>query len=160
MNPVVLSPDMAALGIALGLLFSLVCYLTTNLSPGGMITPGWLALTLVEDLRLASMVLGVTVLTYLSTRLLQGAVILYGKRLFAAVVMCGVLLQATLYMVLRNQFPMLFSHQTLGYIVPGLIAYQLVRQPPRATLVSTATVTLGAYAVLAVGALLDVLPRA
>ncbi|QKV97527.1 poly-gamma-glutamate biosynthesis protein PgsC/CapC [Streptomyces sp. NA02950] len=151
---------MAALGIALGLLFSLVCYLTTNLSPGGMITPGWLALTLVEDLRLASMVLGVTVLTYLSTRLLQGAVILYGKRLFAAVVMCGVLLQATLYMVLRNQFPMLFSHQTLGYIVPGLIAYQLVRQPPRATLVSTATVTLGAYAVLAVGALLDVLPRA
>ncbi|MET7761086.1 poly-gamma-glutamate biosynthesis protein PgsC/CapC [Streptomyces sp. NPDC005336] len=160
MNPVALTPDMAALGIALGLLFSLVCYLTTNLSPGGMITPGWLALTLIEDLRLASMVVGVTVLTYLSTRLLQGAVILYGKRLFAAVVMCGVLLQATLYMVLQHQFPMLFTHQTLGYIVPGLIAYQLVRQPPRATLVSTATVALGAYAVLMVGMLLGLLPRA
>lgn len=160
MNPVALTPDMAALGIALGLLFSLVCYLTTNLSPGGMITPGWLALTVVEDLRLAAMVVGVTLLTYLSTRLLQGAVILYGKRLFAAVVMCGVLLQTSLYMVLRHEFPMLFTHQTLGYIVPGLIAYQLVRQPPRATLVSTATVTLAAYAVLIVGVLLGLLPRA
>ncbi|MET7937168.1 poly-gamma-glutamate biosynthesis protein PgsC/CapC [Streptomyces sp. NPDC005322] len=160
MNPVALTPDMAALGIALGLLFSLVCYLTTNLSPGGMITPGWLALTVIEDLRLAAMVVGVTLLTYLSTRLLQGAVILYGKRLFAAVVMCGVLLQTSLYMVLRHEFPMLFTHQTLGYIVPGLIAYQLVRQPPRATLVSTATVTLAAYAVLIVGVLLGLLPRA
>ncbi|MEV0276319.1 poly-gamma-glutamate biosynthesis protein PgsC/CapC [Streptomyces sp. NPDC050610] len=158
MTPVELTPDMAAIGIALGLLFSLICYLTTNLSPGGMITPGWLALTLVGDVRLFAMVLGVTVLTYISTRVLQGVVILYGKRLFAAVVLCGVLLQATLYLILQQQFPMLFAHQTLGYIVPGLIAYQLVRQPPRATLVSTATVTLGAYVVLTAGVLLGALP--
>ncbi|KOG86306.1 poly-gamma-glutamate biosynthesis protein PgsC/CapC [Streptomyces varsoviensis] len=158
MTPVELTPDMAAIGIALGLLFSLVCYLTTNLSPGGMITPGWLALTLVGDVRLFAMVLGVTVLTYVSTRVMQGVVILYGKRLFAAVVLCGVLLQATLYLILQQQFPMLFAHQTLGYIVPGLIAYQLVRQPPRATMVSTATVTLGAYVVLTAGVLLGALP--
>src|SRR5690606_9181587 len=43
-----LTPEMAALGIAIGLFFSLLCYLTTNLSPGGMITPGWIALTLIE----------------------------------------------------------------------------------------------------------------
>ncbi len=158
MTPVELSPDMAAIGIALGLLFSLICYLTTNLSPGGMITPGWLALTLVGDVRLFAMVLGVTVLTYISTRVLQGVVILYGKRLFAAVVLCGVLLQATLYLILQQQFPMLFAHQTLGYIVPGLIAYQLVRQPPRATMLSTATVTLSAYVVLTAGVLLGALP--
>lgn len=42
MIPTVLTPEIAAIGIALGLMFSLVCYLTTNLSPGGMITPaGW-----------------------------------------------------------------------------------------------------------------------
>lgn len=39
MIPTVLTPEIAAIGIALGLMFSLVCYLTTNLSPGGMITP-------------------------------------------------------------------------------------------------------------------------
>ncbi|UKY53169.1 poly-gamma-glutamate biosynthesis protein PgsC/CapC [Streptomyces inhibens] len=158
MTPVALAPEMAAVGIALGLLFSLICYLTTNLSPGGMITPGWLALTLVEDVRLAGMVACVTLLTYLCTRVMQNTMILYGKRLFAAVVMCGVLLQATLYLVLQNQFPTLFAHQTLGFIVPGLIAYQLVRQPPKATLMSTATVTLGAYVILAAGMLLGALP--
>lgn len=76
MIPAVLTPEIAAVGIALGLMFSLVCYLTTNLSPGGMITPGWLALTLAEDLQHAAMVVGVTALTYLCTVLVQRWVIL------------------------------------------------------------------------------------
>jgi poly-gamma-glutamate biosynthesis protein PgsC/CapC len=156
--PVVLTPEIAAIGIALGLLFSLVCYLTTNLSPGGMITPGWLALTLIEDLQRAAMVVGVTVLTYLCTRLLQKTVILYGKRLFAAVVLTGVVLQGGVYLILQTQFPLMYANQTLGFIVPGLIAYQLERQPKGATLLSVSTVTLANYVVLMSGLLLGVMP--
>ncbi|MDT0450120.1 poly-gamma-glutamate biosynthesis protein PgsC/CapC [Streptomyces hesseae] len=158
MIPAVLTPEIAAIGIALGLLFSLVCYLTTNLSPGGMITPGWLALTLVEDLQRAAMVVGITVLTYLGTLLLQRHVILYGKRLFAAVVLTGVVLQATLHIILQQQFPLMYANQTLGFIVPGLIAYQLVRQPRGATLLATATVSLANYVVLTAGILLGFMP--
>ncbi|MCB5910914.1 poly-gamma-glutamate biosynthesis protein PgsC/CapC [Streptomyces pinistramenti] len=160
MIPAVLTPEIAAIGIALGLLFSLVCYLTTNLSPGGMITPGWLALTLVEDLQLVSMVVGVTVLTYLATLLVQRHVILYGKRLFAAVVLLGVSLQATLLFILQREFPLMYSNQTLGFIVPGLIAYQLVRQPKGATLLATGSVTLVNYVVITAGILLGALPSA
>ncbi|MFI9201856.1 poly-gamma-glutamate biosynthesis protein PgsC/CapC [Streptomyces sp. NPDC053048] len=160
MIPAVLTPEIAAIGIALGLLFSLVCYLTTNLSPGGMITPGWLALTLVEDLQRAAMVVGITVLTYLGTLLLQRHVILYGKRLFAAVVLTGVVLQATLYVILQQQFPLMYANQTLGFIVPGLIAYQLVRQPRGATLLATGTVSLANYVVLTAGILLGFMPTA
>ncbi|MFD7444679.1 poly-gamma-glutamate biosynthesis protein PgsC/CapC [Streptomyces sp. NPDC059909] len=160
MIPSVLTPEIAAVGIALGLLFSLVCYLTTNLSPGGMITPGWLALTLVEDLQRAAMVVGVTVLTYVCTLLLQRYVILYGKRLFAAVVLTGVILQATVMIVLSLEFPLMYSNQTLGFIVPGLIAYQLVRQPKGPTLLATGSVTLMAYVVLTAGILLGVMPSA
>lgn len=158
MIPAVLTPEIAAIGIALGLVFSLVCYLTTNLSPGGMITPGWLALTLVEDLQRAAMVLGITVLTYLCTLLLDRFVILYGKRLFAAVVLTAVVLQAGVYLVLQREFPLLYANQTLGFIVPGLIAYQLQRQPKAATLLSTTTVTLANYVVLMAGLLLGVMP--
>jgi gamma-polyglutamate biosynthesis protein CapC len=158
--PAVLTPEIAAIGIALGLVFSLVCYLTTNLSPGGMITPGWLALTLVEDLQRAAMVLGITVLTYLCTLLLQKFVILYGKRLFAAVVLTAVVLQAGVFLVLQREFPLLYANQTLGFIVPGLIAYQLQRQPKGATLISTTTVTLANYVVLMAGLLLGVMPTA
>lgn len=160
MIPAVLTPEIAAIGIALGLLFSLVCYLTTNLSPGGMITPGWLALTLVEDLQRAAMVVGVTVLAYCATLLVQRFVILYGKRLFAAVVLIGVILQATLILVLQWEFPLMYSNQTLGFIVPGLIAYQLVRQPKGPTILATGSVTLLTYVVLAAGILLGALPSA
>ncbi|MFD5426854.1 poly-gamma-glutamate biosynthesis protein PgsC/CapC [Streptomyces sp. NPDC127084] len=160
MIPSVLTPEIAAVGIALGLLFSLICYLTTNLSPGGMITPGWLALTLVEDLQRAAMVVAVTVLTYVCTLLLQRYVILYGKRLFAAVVLTGVVLQATVMIVLSLEFPLMYSNQTLGFIVPGLIAYQLVRQPKGATLMATGSVTLMAYVVLTAGILLGLMPSA
>ncbi|MET8244066.1 poly-gamma-glutamate biosynthesis protein PgsC/CapC [Streptomyces sp. NPDC005202] len=160
MIPSVLTPEIAAIGIAIGLLFSLICYLTTNLSPGGMITPGWLALTLVEDLQRAAMVVGVTVLTYVGTLLMQKFVILYGKRLFAAVVLLGVTLQATVMIVLSLEFPLMYANQTLGFIVPGLIAYQLVRQPRGATLLATGSVTLMAYVVLTAGILLGVMPSA
>ncbi|MFF8785887.1 poly-gamma-glutamate biosynthesis protein PgsC/CapC [Streptomyces sp. NPDC015125] len=160
MIPAVLTPEIAAIGIALGLMFSLVCYLTTNLSPGGMITPGWLALTLVEDLQRAAMVVGVTVLTYLATLLVQRVAILYGKRLFAAVVLIGVVINGTLMIVLQLEFPLMYTNQTLGFIVPGLIAYQLVRQPKGPTLLATGSVTLMAYVVLAAGILLGVMPSA
>ncbi|MEU8941427.1 poly-gamma-glutamate biosynthesis protein PgsC/CapC [Streptomyces goshikiensis] len=160
MIPAVLTPEIAAIGIALGLMFSLVCYLTTNLSPGGMITPGWLALTLLEDLQRAALVVGVTMLTYVLTLLLQRFVILYGKRLFAAVVLLGVLLQATVVIVLQVEFPLLYTNQTLGFIVPGLIAYQLVRQPKGATLMATGSATLMTYVVLTAGILLGVMPAA
>lgn len=158
MTPVGVSPAMAAIGIALGLFLSLICYLTTSLSPGGVITPGWLTLTLLGDWRLFVTVLGVSAVTYGCTRLLQRLVILYGKRLFAAAVMCGALIQGTLSLALRHQFPSLFGHQILGYVVPGLFAHQLVRQPPRATLLVTTSVTVCAYIVLATGALLAELP--
>ena len=153
-----LQPEVAALGLALGLLFSLTCYLTSNLSPGGMITPGWLALTMVEDYRRAAIVVLMTALTYVGTKALQRAVILYGKRLFAAVVLLSVLLQTSLFILIQNDYPLLYVHETLGFVVPGLIAYQLVRQPPAATVIATGAVSLVTYGVLVSGVLVGMVP--
>nr|WP_225954995.1 poly-gamma-glutamate biosynthesis protein PgsC/CapC [Kibdelosporangium phytohabitans] len=140
------------------MVFSLVCYLATNLSPGGMITPGWIALTLVEDYRRAAIILVTTAVTFVLTKVLQRVVILYGKRLFASVVLTGVLLQTGLFVLIQSDFPLLFSHQTLGFVVPGLIAYQLVRQPPVATVLSTTAVSLASYGVLVSGVLVGLVP--
>jgi poly-gamma-glutamate biosynthesis protein PgsC/CapC len=158
MSPTDLSPEVATIGLAIGLVLSLLCYLTTNLSPGGMITPGWLALTVVEDYRRAAIIVLMTALTYGGTRLLQRVVILYGKRLFAAVVLLGVVLQVSFLVFLQADFPLLFVHQTLGFVVPGLIAYQLVRQRPAPTLLATGGVSLISYAVLASGVLIGLVP--
>jgi gamma-polyglutamate biosynthesis protein CapC len=155
-----MSPEVATIALAIGLMFAFVCYLTTNLSPGGMITPGWIAVTVTEDPRKLVVIAAVTALTYGSTLVLQRAVILYGKRLFAAVIMVSVLFSTGLFLLVHNDFPVLFVHQTLGFIIPGLIAYQLVRQPRRATIACTTAVSLAAYGVLASGILLDLIPTA
>ncbi|MGN9779176.1 poly-gamma-glutamate biosynthesis protein PgsC/CapC [Micromonospora sp. H33] len=136
-----LSAQLATASLGIGLVFALLCYLTTNLSPGGMITPGWIALTLIEDQLQALIIAGMTLLTYVLTRLMQRVVILYGKRLFAAIVLLSVLLQLTLFVIVQRDLPLLFAHQTLGFVIPGLIAYQLVRQPPKATILATIVVT-------------------
>ncbi|MFI7385593.1 poly-gamma-glutamate biosynthesis protein PgsC/CapC [Streptomyces sp. NPDC049813] len=158
MIPANLNAQTAALGIALGLVFSLVCYLTTNLSPGGMITPGWIALTLVTDVRMAGLMVVVAVGTYFLMKLVQRTVILYGKRLFAAVVLCAVLMQTTVMLALNHEFPLLYTSQTLGFIVPGLVSYQMARQPLAATVISTTAVTLATYVVLVAGLLIGALP--
>jgi gamma-polyglutamate biosynthesis protein CapC len=152
-----LAPQVATIALAIGLLLALACYLTTNLSPGGMITPGWLALTLIEDVGRIAVIVGVTALAYLGTRTLQRTVI-YGKRLFAAVTMLSVLLSTSLFLIVQRDYPLLFTHQTLGFIIPGLIAYQLVRQPALVTLAATGTVTVASYGVLASGLLLGLVP--
>lgn len=149
-----LAPQLAVLSLAIGLMFSLGCYLITNLSPGGMITPGWMALAVIDDWRKAALIIGVTAVTYLGVRGLQRVTILYGKRLFAAVVLLGVLLSTSLFLSVQRDFPVLFVHQTLGFVVPGLVAYQLLRQPPVATLVATGSVSLANYGVVASGVLL------
>ncbi|MER7333976.1 MULTISPECIES: poly-gamma-glutamate biosynthesis protein PgsC/CapC [unclassified Micromonospora] len=136
-----LSAQLATASLGIGLVFALLCYLTTNLSPGGMITPGWIALTLIEDQLQALIIAGMTVLTYVLTLLMQRVVILYGKRLFAAIVLLSVLLQLTLFVIVQRDLPLLFAHQTLGFVIPGLIAYQLVRQPPKPTILATVVVT-------------------
>lgn len=149
-----LAPQAATIALAIGLLFALVCYLTTNLSPGGMITPGWLALTLVEDPRKVAVIAAVTVVTYLGLRGVQRVVILYGKRLFATVMMLSVLLSTGLFLLVQRDYPLIFAHETLGFVIPGLVAYQLVRQPPVATVLATSAVSLASYGVLASGLVL------
>jgi poly-gamma-glutamate biosynthesis protein PgsC/CapC len=153
-----LSAQLATACLGIGLLFALLSYLTTNLSPGGMITPGWIALSLIEDVMQAGVIVVMTVVTYVLTRLMQRVVILYGKRLFAAIVLLSVLLQLTLFVIVQQDLPLLFAHQTLGFVIPGLIAYQLVRQPPRATIVATAIVTAITFGVAISGVIAGFVP--
>jgi gamma-polyglutamate biosynthesis protein CapC len=149
-----LSAQLTTACLGIGLVFALLCYLTTNLSPGGMITPGWVALALIEDPPQAAVMFVMTIVTYVLTRVMQRFVILYGKRLFAAVMMLSVLLSTGLFLLVQRDYPLLFAHETLGFVIPGLVAYQLVRQPPVATALATSVVSLASYGVLASGLVL------
>jgi hypothetical protein len=61
-----------------------------------------------------------------------------------------------LVVLVQRDYPLIFAHETLGFVIPGLVAYQLVRQPPVATVLATSAVSLAAYGVLASGLVLGV----
>jgi poly-gamma-glutamate biosynthesis protein PgsC/CapC len=153
-----LSAQLTTACLGIGLVFALLCYLTTNLSPGGMITPGWIALALIQDPPQAAVMFVMTIVTYALTKVMQRFVILYGKRLFAAIVLLSVFLQLTLFVLVQEDLPLLFAHQTLGFVAPGLIAYQLVRQPPKATILATTMVAGLTYAVAITGIVAGFVP--
>lgn len=155
------TPQVATIALAVGLLFALICYLSTNLSPGGMITPGWLALTLAEEPTRMVAIVGLVTLTYGGSQLLQRYVILYGKRLFAAVMMLSVVLSVALFLTLQADDPIIRTPwDTVGFIIPGLIGYQLIRQPAVPTLLSTGIAAVASYGVLASGVLTGLIATA
>ena len=148
MLAVPLTPQTAVLGLAIGIVCALLLYLRTRLSPGGLLTPGWLAVALVTDLRAAVVVLAAGVLTYLGVLVCQRYLILYGDRLLAAALLLGILLAAGWYLLTGPGFPPLYSIAALGLVIPGWLAYQLACQPVLPTVVITGLATVASYATL------------
>lgn len=138
-----ISSELGAVIIAAGLLFGLVGYLVTNVAPAGLMVPGCLVLTALEDVRSLITVVVVTAITVLLMKVLQRVTILYGKRLFAVAVLVSCFMSVTAFVSLHVRFPFLFGGDTLSFIIPGLMTYQLVRPRALQTLAATGVVSAG-----------------
>lgn len=123
----------------------------TGVSPGGIIVPAFLVLSLHQPL-----VFGATILVGLICvgicHLAERYILLYGRRRFAFNVLTGVALKAALH----SWFPLIgllpFGLAVVGYVVPGVLAETFRRQGiPRtlgALLLATALARLAGMAVL------------
>ncbi|MEV1329869.1 poly-gamma-glutamate biosynthesis protein PgsC/CapC [Micromonospora costi] len=138
-----LSSELSAVIIAAGLLFGLVGYLVTNVAPAGLMVPGCLVLTALEDARSLAPVVAITAITVGVMKVLQRVTILYGKRLFAVAVLVSSFISVTSFVLLHVRFPYLFGGDTLSFIIPGLMTYQLVRPRALQTLAATGVVSAG-----------------
>ncbi|MGS2617878.1 poly-gamma-glutamate biosynthesis protein PgsC/CapC [Micromonospora sp. LZ34] len=138
-----LSSELSAVIVAAGLLFGLVGYLITNVAPAGLMVPGCIVLTAIEDVRSLVTITIVTVVTVGLMKLLQHITILYGKRLFAVTMLVSSLLSLGTFLALHLRYPFLFGGDTLSFLVPGLMSFQLLRPHALQTLAATAVVTCG-----------------
>lgn len=118
--------------IGLGLVVSLVFSEVLGLAAGGLIVPGYIALYLDQPLRILGTVVAALV-TYLTLRLLSRVVLLYGRRTLVFCVLAGFIFgYATRFILLAGDWAGmdvdLTIVQSIGYIIPGLIAYWMLRQ--------------------------------
>jgi gamma-polyglutamate biosynthesis protein CapC len=118
--------------IGLGLVVSLVFSEILGLAAGGLIVPGYIALYLDQPLRIAGTLIA-ALITYASVQLLSRFILLYGRRTLVFCVLGGFIFgYATRYLLIAGDWvglPVDLSIvQSIGYIIPGLIAYWMLRQ--------------------------------
>lgn len=118
--------------IGLGLVVSLVFSEILGLAAGGLVVPGYIALYMDQPLRILGTVLA-SLVTYGFIRLVGRFVLLYGRRTMVFSVLAGFLFgYLTRHILVFNEAMQLGVDtsviQSIGYIIPGLIAYWMVRQ--------------------------------
>ncbi len=114
--------------IGLGLLVSLIFSETLGLAAGGMVVPGYVALMVHEPFRLGGTI-AVSLLTLGAIKLVSRYALVYGRRRIVVAILFGFVFGALSrdFFVLRlNGVPLEF--QTIGYVIPGLIANWMDRQ--------------------------------
>lgn len=126
--------------IGLGLVVSFFFLEIVGLSAGGLIVPGYLALYWDNPLRIFA-TLFIAVASYAILKFLMNYVILYSRRRFMAAVLIGLgvgwLLDTIIF-----RFPAGYKDmRAIGFIVPGLIANDMVKQGIINTVISVLIVS-------------------
>ena len=118
--------------IGLGLVVSLVFTEILGLAAGGLVVPGYIALYLDQPLRILGTIIA-ALITYGSVKIMGRFILLYGRRTMVFCVLAGFLFgYLTRYLMVFNAAVDLGVDaallQSVGYIIPGLIAYWMMRQ--------------------------------
>lgn len=136
-----LSSEMSVIIFAVSLLIGLLVYLKTNVSPAGFVVPGSIVISALEGPGSLITIAAVAVATFASMKVIERFTILYGKRLFAMTLGVSTILGSVAFVSLHTVEPELFPGDALGFLVPGLITYQLMRQKTKQTFAVSAAVT-------------------
>jgi len=114
--------------IGLGMLMSLVLTEIVGMAAGGIVVPGYIALSLHRPWELGITML-VAFVTLLIIKILSRFVILFGRRMLVVSILLGYFL---VYLAQQTpgwlQFPSYLTFFPIGFVIPGLIAYWMERQ--------------------------------
>lgn len=114
--------------IVLGIIISIIFFELTDISPGGIIVPGYIALFLNQPERIVFTII-LSMLTLLIVNILSNYTILYGRRRFGMMIIISFIIQFIIRIII-NKFllPEFLIASSIGYIIPGIIAQDIGRQ--------------------------------
>ncbi len=144
--------ELLPLSIGIGLVVSLFFSEAFGIAAGGLIVPGYLALSLTRPQEVA-LTIGASFLTYAVVRTLASFMVIYGRRRTVLMILVGYLVG----MLVSSVAPAFgvgdAERAVIGYIIPGLIAIWLDRQGVVETVTSlvTASVVVRLVLVLLLG---------
>lgn len=145
--------NLLAVAVGIGLILTLVITETFGLAAGGLVVPGYMALSLLQPWSFALTLL-VALATFVVVRTLAIYIIVFGRRRTALMIVTGYLLGALVDLLIGGGIfvqatamangtaqgsvsvgqPWFFEVSVIGYIIPGLIAIWFDRQGILATI--------------------------
>lgn len=125
----------------IGLVVGFIFYEITGISPGGVIAPAYFALFIYEPDRIIMTVI-IAMIVYFIIRGLSQFLLLYGRRKFLLAVLLSFFLKLLIDTLIQPADIIKLDLQSIGYIIPGLIANEMGRQKITPTLLSLGIVTL------------------
>ncbi len=139
---IVFNDQTARIAIAVGIVVSMLWYERKNLSPGGVIVPGLVALYLVTYPLLVFYTLVTSLLTMLTVRVLSNQVILFGRRRFSVVMLVSFGIAWAVETLTHSLQSFSISFQVIGFIAPGLVANEMGRQGTANTLYTLSAISI------------------
>lgn len=114
--------------IILGIIISIIFYELTEISPGGVIVPGYIALFITQPGRII-MTIFLSLATLLVVNILSNYTILYGRRKFGIMIIISFIIRLIMQMSMNYlPLPNILATSSIGYIIPGIIAQDIGRQ--------------------------------
>lgn len=114
--------------IILGIIISIIFYELTEISPGGVIVPGYIALFITQPGRII-MTIFLSLATLLVVNILSNYTILYGRRKFGIMIIISFIIRLIMQMSINYlPLPNILATSSIGYIIPGIIAQDIGRQ--------------------------------
>ena len=114
--------------IGIGMVLSLLATETLGVTAGGIIVPGYIAMSIDDPSRLI-VTFGISITTFLIIKILSKIILIYGKRRLVLTLLLGFLLG--LFTRFENNFHSYITNMVfvvIGNIIPGLIANWMDRQ--------------------------------
>lgn len=135
--------------LLVGIISSLLFYELTEISPGGIIAPIYIAMYLDNPLKILMTILS-AIFTYLLVQLLSSKTIIYGRRKFTVYIVISLMFKyifEQLGLVLSG-YDILLSTSVIGVIIPAIIARDIEKQGYFKTIFSILIVSIFTKAVV------------
>lgn len=130
--------------ILIGIVVALLYAEITGILPGGIIVPAMMALYLDQPWRVVATVLA-AFLSLGCYKILGRYFLIFGRRRFVLLLLLGAFFGQIWFILWPRLFAAPLDLRVIGWIIPGLLANNLVRQKILPTLASLTTVTILAY---------------
>ena len=130
-------------GIVVGYLY----YEMIGVSPGGVIAPGYFALFINQPDKIMMTIIS-SLIVWAGVQFLSKRLIIYGRRKLLLAILMGFFLKLVVEVWIQPIAILHIDLQSIGYIIPGLIANEMTRQKILPTLFSLGIVTILVYFIL------------